>query len=113
MQKLQKQWIAQGVIWFIIISSAPGKQGHVDAENKYMAKMGAAPTAALLDPAGAIGHAYDAKTTPQMKVIIQQGVIIYNRAIDNRRTDDLKDIPAATNYVNVALSQDMQRTYLY
>src|SRR6202049_1637622 len=71
MQKLQKQWTAQGVVWFTILSSAPGKQGYVDAngENTYMAKMGAAPTAALLDPTGAIGHLFDAKTTPQMIVI--------------------------------------------
>jgi peroxiredoxin len=107
MQKLQKHWTAQGVVWFTVISSAQGKQGYMeaDAENKYLAKMGAAPTAALLDPAGAIGHAYDAKTTPQMVVINPQGVVIYDGAIDNRPTDDLKDIAGATNYVNLALSQ--------
>jgi hypothetical protein len=107
MQKLQKQWTAQGVVWFTIISSAQGKQGYVDAdgENKYMAKMGAAPTAALLDPTGVIGHSYDAKTTPQMIVINPQGVIIYDGAIDNRPTDDVKDIAGATNYVNMALGQ--------
>ena len=107
MQKLQKQWTAQSVIWFTIISSAPGKQGYVDAngENNYIAKMGAAPTAALLDPTGAIGHAYDAKTTPQMIIIDPQGVIIYDGAIDNRPTDDVKDIASATNYVNMALGQ--------
>src|ERR1700676_4809690 len=82
MQKLQKQWTAQGVVWFTIISSAPGKQGYVDAsgENNYMAKMGAATTAALLDPAGAIGHFYDAKTPPKMIIINPQGVIIYDGA---------------------------------
>jgi peroxiredoxin len=107
MQKLQKQWTAQGVVWFTILSSAPGKQGYVDAnaENTYMAKMGAAPTAALLDPTGAIGHSFDAKTTPQMVVINPQGVIIYDGAIDNRPTDDLKDIAGATNYVNLALGE--------
>jgi hypothetical protein len=107
MQKLQKQWTSQGVVWFTVISSAQGKQGYIDAdgENKYMAKMGAAPTAALLDPTGAIGHAYDAKTTPQMIVINPQGVVIYDGAIDNRPTEDVKDINGATNYVNIALSQ--------
>ena len=107
MQKLQKQWTTQGVVWFTIISSAPGKQGYMDAngENNYMSKIGAAPTAALLDPTGAIGHLYDANTTPQMIVINPQGVIIYDGAIDNRPTDDVKDIPGATNYVNVALGQ--------
>src|SRR3984893_2967148 len=78
MQKLQKQWTAQGVIWFTIISSAPGKQGYMDAseENDYIAKMGAAPTAALLDPTGAIRHSYTAKTTPQMIIIEPQGIVI-------------------------------------
>jgi peroxiredoxin len=109
MQNLQKQWTAQGVVWFTIISSAPGKQGYVDAseENKYMTTMGAAPTAALLDPTGDIGHLYDAKTTPQMVIINPQGVIIYDGAIDNRPTDEVKDIPGATNYVNLALGQAM------
>ncbi len=109
MQKLQKEWTAKGVVWFTVISSAPGKQGYVNAneENSYLAKMGAAPTAALLDPTGAIGHLYDAKTTPQMIVINPQGVMIYDGAIDNRPTDDLKDIPGATNYVSLALEQSM------
>src|SRR5688500_2041286 len=30
MQKLQKEWTANGVIWLTIISSAVGKQGYVD-----------------------------------------------------------------------------------
>jgi peroxiredoxin len=107
MQKLQKQWTAQGVVWFTVLSSAPGKQGYVNAsdENNYMAKVGAAPTAALLDPTGAVGRLYDAKTTPQMIVVNPQGVIIYDGAIDNRPTEDLRDIPVATNYVSQALEQ--------
>jgi AhpC/TSA family protein len=109
MQNLQKQWTAKGVVWFTVISSAPGKQGYVNAneENNYLAKMGAAPTAVLLDPAGAIGHLYDAKTTPQMIVINPQGAMIYDGAIDNRPTDDVKDIPGATNYVSLALGQSL------
>src|ERR1700677_1976144 len=41
MQRLQKQWTSQGVVWLTILSSAPGKQGFVDAneENDYLAKM--------------------------------------------------------------------------
>ena len=75
MQKLQKQWTSKGVVWFTILSSAPGKQGFVTAsdENAYIAKMQAAPTAALLDPSGEIGHLYDAKTSPQMVVIDPTG----------------------------------------
>jgi peroxiredoxin len=109
MQNLQKQWTARGVVWFTVISSAPGKQGYVNAndENTYMSKMGAAPTAALLDASGAIGHLYDAKTTPQMIVINPQGVLVYDGAIDNRPTSNLKDIQGATNYVTLALDQSL------
>jgi peroxiredoxin len=109
MQRLQKQWTARGVVWFTIISSAPGKQGYVTAgeENDYLAKMQAAPTAALLDPTGEIGHHYDAKTSPQMVVINPQGIVIYDGAIDDRPTTDLSDIPGASNYVNLALEQAM------
>ena len=72
-----------------------------------MAKMHAAPTAALLDPNGAIGHLYNAKTTPHMIVINPQGVMIYDGAIDNRPTDNPRDVTGATNYVNLALGEAM------
>jgi peroxiredoxin len=109
MQRLQKQWTGQGVVWFTILSSAPGKQGYVTAseENDYMAKEQAAPTAALLDPSGDIGHLYDAKTSPHMFVINPQGVVIYDGAIDDKPTTELSDVPGATNYVSLALEQAM------
>ena len=109
MQRLQKEWTGKGVVWFTILSSAPGQQGYVTAgdENAYLAKMQAAPTAALLDPSGEIGHLYDAKTSPQMVVINPQGVVIYDGAIDDKPTTDLSDIPGATNYVSLALEQSM------
>jgi hypothetical protein len=76
-------------------------------ENEYLAKMQAAPTAALLDPTGEIGHLYAAKTSPQMVVINPQGIVIYDGAIDDKPTTDLSDIAGATNYVNLALGQAM------
>jgi hypothetical protein len=112
MQRLQKHWTGQGVIWFTILSSAPGKQGYVTAseENNYLAKEQAAPTAALLDPSGDIGHLYDAKTSPQMVVINPQGVVIYSGAIDDKPTTDLQDVQGATNYVSLALEESMAGT---
>jgi peroxiredoxin len=109
MQKLQKEWTAKGVVWLTVISSAPGKQGYVTAaeENDYIAKMEAAPTAALLDPSGVIGHLYDAKTSPQMVVIDPKGIVIYDGAIDDRPTANPADIEGATNYLNLALEQAM------
>jgi peroxiredoxin len=109
MQRLQKEWTARGVIWLTIISSAPGKQGYVTAEeeNAYIAKMNAAPTAAILDPTGTIGRLYDAKTSPQMVVIDPNGIVIYDGAIDDRPTANPADIEGATNYVSLALEQAM------
>lgn len=109
MQRLQKEWTAKGVEWFTVISSAPGMQGYVtaDQENAYMTRMHAAPTAALLDPTGEVGHLYDAKTTPQMVVINPEGVIIYDGAIDDHPTPDQSDIPNSKNYVDLALQEAM------
>jgi hypothetical protein len=42
-----------------------------------------------------------------MVVINPQGVVIYDGAIDDKPTTDLRDVPGATNYVNLALEQAM------
>jgi peroxiredoxin len=109
MQNLQKQWTAKGVVWLTVLSSAPGAQGYMtaSAENTYMQKVHATPTAALLDPTGALGHEYDAKTTPDMYVIDPSGKLIYAGAIDDHPTDDPSDIPRSKNYVTDALTQAM------
>ena len=109
MERLQKEWTQKGVVWFTVISSAPGTQGYVTAEqeNDYMRRMNAAPTAALLDPTGDLGHLYGAKTTPHMFIINPDGVLIYDGAIDDKSTPDQADIPSSTNYVSLALSEAM------
>lgn len=109
MERLQKEWTDKGVVWFTVISSSPGSQGYVtaDQENEYMQKMHAVPTAALLDPKGDIGHLYGAKTTPHMFVINPQGQLIYNGAIDDKATPDQSDINGAKNYVSEALQEAM------
>jgi hypothetical protein len=109
MQRLQKEWTGRGVIWFTVISSAPGQQGFVTAkqENDYLKQMSASPTAALLDPQGDVGRAYAAKTTPHMFIVNPNGVLIYDGAIDNKATTDQGDIATATNYVSQALEEAM------
>jgi peroxiredoxin len=109
MQALQKEWTVKGVIWLTILSSAPGQQGYVTAaeENAQLAKVHAAPTAAILDPKGTIGHEYDAKTTPNMFVIDPSGKLIYAGAIDDHPTDDVSDIKLSKNYVSEALTEAM------
>ena len=107
MQKLQKELTAKGAVWLSIISSAPGAQGYVTAEEekKYLAEKQATPTAVLFDPEGTIGHAYGAKTTPHMFVIDGKGVLIYAGAIDDNPSSDAADAATAKNYVRAAFDE--------
>lgn len=109
MQRLQRQWTSRGVIWLTVISSAPGLQGYMTApeENAFLKQSNAAPTAVLLDPTGAVGRLYDAKTTPHMFIIDPHGMLIYNGAIDDKPTTDLADVNGARNYVSQALNEAM------
>lgn len=109
MQRLQREWTSKGVVWLTVISSAQGEQGYMTAtdENAYLKQVDASPTAVLLDPTGALGHLYDAKTTPHMFIINPQGTLIYNGAIDDKPTTDLADVPGAKNYVSLALDEAM------
>ena len=109
MQGLQKQWTNKGVVWFTVISSAPGEQGYVTAaeENDYLKQMNASPTAALLDPKGEVGRLYGAKTTPHVFIINPSGTLIYDGAIDSKATTEREDIQSAKNYVTDALQEAM------
>lgn len=97
MQNLQKQAKDMGVVWLSVISSAPGEQGNVSGAkaDELTASRQAAPSAVLLDPQGAIGKAYDARTTPHMYVIDTQGVLRYAGGIDSIATAKEADIAKA------------------
>jgi peroxiredoxin len=105
MQSLQKEETAKGIVWLTVISSAPGSQGHVsgDEANALTKSRDAAPTAVLLDPEGAVGHLYDARTTPHMFIVNGEGVLVYMGGIDDKATSDPADVKGARNYVRAAL----------
>jgi alkyl hydroperoxide reductase subunit AhpC len=107
MQQLQQAWTSRGVIWLVVESSAPGEQGYVTAAQSqmHMKQEGAAPTAVLLDPQGTLGHLYGAKVTPQMFVIDPKGILIYDGAIDDKRSTDVQDVAKSKNYISQALNQ--------
>jgi peroxiredoxin len=109
MQKLQKEWTDKGIVWLTIISSAAGKQGYVDARgaDADVRATGAIPTATILDPAGTIGRAYRARTTPHMFIIDPQGRLIYDGAIDNRATTSKASVGGSINYVSLGLTEAM------
>jgi len=104
MQSIQQAATEEGTIWLSIISSAPGRQGYVSADeaNDLTASRGAYPTAVLFDPDGDVGHAYDARTTPHMYIIDEAGILRYMGAIDDRPTTRQSSLEGASNYVLLA-----------
>ena len=109
MQRLQKEYTEKGVVWLSVITSGPGKQGYqtADEANVTVKEKGAAPTAVLFDGSGDVGRSYGARTTPHMYVINPEGVLIYNGAIDDRKSAEVADVEGAHNYVAAALNEAM------
>lgn len=101
MQHLQKTYTRKNVIWLRIISSAKDKQGYMTPAQlqKNDQLTAATPTATILDAKGIIGKLYQAKTTPEMYIINQNGILVYRGAIDSIPSTAIASIAQATNYV--------------
>lgn len=109
MQKLQDEFTGKGVVWLTIDSSAPGKEGHLTAEQaeKQITEWKMKSSALLLDPDGKAGQTYGAKNTPHMFIINPEGKVVYAGAIDNKATPNPADIATSTNYVKAALNESL------
>ena len=97
---------ADGVVWLAINSAGAGKQGAEPEMNRKVAAEYGMTHPILLDPTGAIGHAYGATNTPNMYVIDPTGTLVYRGAIDNS-PDGEGDSPTdgkLVNYVDDALA---------
>ncbi|MGF1531229.1 MAG: redoxin domain-containing protein [Puniceicoccaceae bacterium] len=102
MQGLQGRVTGEGGVWLSIVSSAPGEQGYSSAVEALKKKetIGSRATHVLLDPKGEVGRAYVARTTPQIFIINEEGVLVYQGAIDDRPRGP---IDGAVNYVTASL----------
>ncbi|MCC5856229.1 MAG: redoxin domain-containing protein [Idiomarina sp.] len=100
MQSLQREMTGEGAVWLTVISSAPGTQGHVSPAraDELTATRNAAPTAVLLDESGEMGRAYDARVTPHMYVIDENGILKYAGGIDSIPSANPDDVPRADPY---------------
>lgn len=101
MQRTQRKLTEEGVTWISIVSSAPGKQGYVDADEaqRLTATRGSYADVVLLDPEGKIGRLYEAKTTPHMFLIDEDGMLLYQGAIDDKPSANPKSLDGAENYL--------------
>ena len=107
MQGLQKEWGAKDVVWLTINSTNMSHSEYktpVEMAN-WMRAEGAAPKAMLIDGTSATARVYAAKNTPHMFVIDPTGKIIYDGAIDDKRSTNPADVKIANNYVRAALSE--------
>jgi peroxiredoxin len=107
MQGLQASATRDGVVWLTVCSSAAGQQGHwADgaAAKGWIKANSWTGTALLLDPDGAVGKAYGAKTTPHMYVVDRTGALVYQGGIDDVPTNKVEDIKRARNLVAAALA---------
>ncbi|OAI03834.1 alkyl hydroperoxide reductase [Methylomonas methanica] len=104
---LQKQAQSQNIVWLQVISSAPGKQGFVDAATakKLNQERNSAPANTLFDPDGSVGKLYGATNTPQLFIIDPKGVLLYKGGIDSIASADQADIATAENYISSALKE--------
>lgn len=110
MQALQEEATSEDIVWWSVISSAPGKQGHVSPEqaDELTSSRDAAPSAVLLDSEGTVGQLYGARTTPHMYVIDPEGTLVYMGAIDDKPSTEKSDVESANNYVRAALNAVQQ-----
>ena len=107
MQGLQKEWGAKDVVWLTINSTNMSHSEYktpVEMAN-WMRAEGAAPKAMLIDGTSATARVYAAKNTPHMFVIDPSGKIIYDGAIDDKRSTNPADVKIANNYVRAALTE--------
>lgn len=109
MQQQQQAATDRGAVWLSIISSAPGKQGHVTPAqaDALTVQRNAAPSAVIIEEKGDIGRLYGAKTTPHMYIIDADGKLAYMGGIDSIGSSNPADIEKAIQYVPAALTQVM------
>jgi hypothetical protein len=109
MQGLQKEWGAREVVWLSINSTNTDSYEFKTPTQmaQWMQAQGAAQKATLIDGTSAAARAYAARATPHMFVIDPAGNVVYNGAIDDRRTANPADAKLARNYVRAALTEAM------
>jgi peroxiredoxin len=106
MQALQRKYGAD-VVWLAVNSTNKDSSDWTDAGRltAQLKQFDAKPAAYLVDEPGKMGQAYGAKTTPHMYIIDPSGTVVYNGAIDDKRSTNVADVKTAKNYVVAALDE--------
>jgi len=94
------------VVWLGVNSTNPSSSEYLKpAEHLAFNQQNGITYPVLYDPTGKVGHAYDAKTTPDMFIVNPQGKLVYAGAIDDDPSGR-KARPARLNYVDGGLTAE-------
>jgi len=109
MQGLQETAAGKEVVWLSVCSSAPGKQGHMEASDWQAAveRKEIKSAATLIDESGEVGRLFGAKVTPHMFIVDADATLVYDGAIDSIASASKSDVEKAENYVMAALKSLM------
>ncbi|HVG09112.1 MAG TPA: redoxin domain-containing protein [Thermoanaerobaculia bacterium] len=95
------------VVWLGINSTNADHRDFLQpADHKAWAQKNGVDYTVLYDETGKVGKAYDAKTTPHMFIVDEQGKIAYNGAIDDDPSGR-KDKTQRVNFVNGGLVAEL------
>jgi len=104
--RLQERYREQGVKWLTIISSAPGPDNVIEAEEALALEdthdlRSSAPV--LLDDTSVVARAYGVSRAPQIYIIDPHGTLVYSGAPDDSDGSSPKAIEAATSHIEAVL----------
>jgi AhpC/TSA family len=107
MQSTQQDAVVKNVVWLAINSTGNDHPDYLKPTDlaKWMKDQKAPATHTLMDEDGKIGKAYGARTTPHLYIVDGKGMLVYAGGIDSIPSASAADIPKATNYVKVSLSE--------
>lgn len=94
----------EGVVW-LAVNSDGGEPGKVEPNKEFFKERKINSMTVLLDPTGATGKTYGAKTTPHCMVIDEKGVLRYRGALDNAPGGRVSDKETKVNYVQKAVEE--------
>jgi peroxiredoxin len=104
LREMKARHASNGIVWLAINSTAPDESGADLALNQQFAAQHQLSLPILMDPTGVVGRSYGARTTPQMFVINERGVLVYAGALDNAPGGRTESLSTKTNYVEMAIA---------
>ncbi len=104
LREMKARHASTGIVWLAINSSAPDDPGADIEMNKQFVATHHLGLPILLDPTGAVGRSYGARTTPHLFIVNERGLLVYAGALDNAPRGRVEALATKTNYVENAIA---------